>query len=186
MSPFEHVSVLISIILGLGITRILSSAHQLVQGHDHIRFYWLPLAWAALVFTAQVEWWWASFEFREQLAWNFFYFLFVLLSPIMLYLAAAFVLPEIDAEETCDLESYYYNTRGWLFSFLALGTALDAVRRGIQADAVASVGVLSNVVATILVGSLAVSRNERYHGLITVLVTTLFLFFIVMSALELG
>lgn len=186
MSPFEHLSVLISIILGLGITRVLSSAHQLVQGHDRIQFYWLPLVWAALVFVTQVEWWWASFGFREQMAWNFFYFLFVLVSPITLYLAAAFVLPEIEADEQYDLKGYYYSTRGWLFSFLAVGMVLDAVRRAIQAEAIVSFGVLVNVVATLLVGSLAVTRSKWYHGIITVLVCGLFLFFVAMSVFELG
>lgn len=186
MTPFEHLSVLISIVLGLGIARLLWSVHQIAQAHERIRLYWLPLLWTALVFVIQVEWWWASFEFRQQMSWTFFYFLFVLMSPVTLYLAAVFVLPEIEEKTPYDLRTYYYRNRGWFFSMIASGTALDAVRRGIEAGSVTEFGVWSNGLSAFLVGSLAVSRNETYHALITLLLAAVFLLFIVTSALQLG
>lgn len=39
VSPFEHISVLVSIILGLGITQLLMSAHRLVQARDRVKPY---------------------------------------------------------------------------------------------------------------------------------------------------
>ena len=185
MTPFEHLSVLISLVIGLGLTHLLSSAHRLVQAHGRIRLHWLPLVWAVLIFTAQVEWWWSIFGWRNEGGWNFFYFLFILLSPVAMYLASTFVLPEIEPNQSYDLRVYYFETRRWFFTFVALSPAVDAVRRGFQSGSFADFGVWSNAVAALLVGSLAISRRLWYHALVTFLVTALFLAFIVSSALEL-
>jgi len=185
VSPFEHISVLVSIILGLGITQLLMSLHRLVQARHRVKTYWLPLLWAALIFIAQVEWWWSSYALRTETIWNFFYFLFVLLSPVSLYLAAAFALPDFEKGEHYDLREYYYASRGWFFGFVATGPVLDAVRRGIQAGSFTDYGAVSNVISAVLVGSLAVSRSPRYHAAVTIAVALLFLSFILSAALQL-
>jgi hypothetical protein len=132
-----------------------------------------------------VEWWWSSYALRNETVWNFFYFLFVLLSPVSLYLASAFALPEIEAGRAIDLRDYYYDSRGWFFAFVAVGPALDAVRRGVQAGTLADFGAWSNALSAVLVAVLAVTRRPWYHVTITLFVTALFLFFIVSSALQL-
>lgn len=185
VSPFEHISVLISIVLGLGLTQLLMGVHRLAQARERVRPYWLSLVWVALIFMAQVEWWWASYTLRDETVWNFFYFLFVLLSPVSLYLAAAFVLPEVEPGERYDLRQHYYRSRGWFFAFVALGPLLDAIRRGVQAGSVADPGVWSNAISALLLGFLAVTRRERYHVAITMVVAAIFLWFIVSAALSL-
>jgi hypothetical protein len=185
MTPFEHLSVLISIILGLGIAHLLASVHKLVQARARVRWYWLPMLWTALIFITQVEWWWAIFSFQDEMQWNFFFFFFILLSPVTLYLAAAFVLPDVDQGETPDLRVYYYETHTALFALVAMGPLLDAIRRGIEAGSYRDFGAVSNVIAAVLVGSLAVSENELLHTIITLAVTALFLFFIASEAITL-
>jgi hypothetical protein len=186
MTPFEHLSVLISIILGLGIAHLLWSLQQLVQARARVRFHWLPLAWSGLVFVGLVEWWWASFGMRAQSDWNFFFFLFVLLRPVTAYLGAAFVLPTVEPATPIDLERYYFANRRWLFSVLAAGNLLDAVRRGVEGVPLADIAVWSNLVSCLLLGSLGVVRSARFHALITLLTAALFAVFIVRAALELG
>ena len=185
MTPFEHLAVLISIVLGLGLTQLLMSAHRLVQARERVTFYWLPVAWAAILFVSLIEWWWASFGLRAQTVWNFFYFLFILLSPVSLYLAAAFALPEIEPGTRYDLRAYYYANRGWFFGVLAANPALDALRRAIQAGSWRDFGAWSNLVAAALLVSLAVSRRPWHHALVTLCVAALFGVFIVSAALQL-
>jgi hypothetical protein len=185
VSPFEHISVLISIVIGLGITQLLMGVHRLVQARDRVKLYWLSLVWTCLIFVAQVEWWWASYALRDETVWNFFYFLFVLLSPVTLYLAAAFVLPEIEPGERYDLRQHYYRSHGWFFAFVGIGPVLDAIRRAVQAGTPWDPGAVSNAISALLLAVLAVSRRERYHVAITLVVTALFLWFIVSAALKL-
>jgi hypothetical protein len=185
MTPFEYQAVLISIVLGLGITHLLSSVHRLVQARQQVRLYWLPVAWTALLFVGQVEWWWANFQLLSNSDYNFFYFLFILLSPVALYLAAAFVLPDIEPGLQYDLRGYYYGVRGWFFGALALQLLCDAVRRAVQAGSVISFGVTSNAVAAVLIGLLAVTDKRWYHAAITIAVAGLFLSFVAMEVVNL-
>ncbi|MGH7462688.1 MAG: hypothetical protein ACREMA_16895 [Longimicrobiales bacterium] len=180
MTKFEFLSVLISIVLGLGMTQLLSNLHRLVQARQRVRLYWLPLAWAALIFVSQVEWWWAMIDVEETAeTWTFFYFLFMLLSPVVLYLAAAFALPTVEAGHSYDLRAYYYDTRQWFFGALALQVTFDAIRRAIQAGTVADFGALSNAVTAVVLGVLTVTRREWYHALVTFAVSALFLVFLI-------
>jgi hypothetical protein len=185
MTPFEHLAVLISIIIGLAIAHLLTTVHRLVQARRRVRFYWLPVTWAAVLFVAQVEWWWGIFGMRQQTTWNFFYFLFLLLSPVTLYLASASVLPEVEPGQEVDLRAYYYANRGWLFAMLASGPVLDGLRRAAQAGSWTDLGAVSNLVSAVLVGTLAVGKRPAHHAIITLGVAALFLFFITSAALEL-
>lgn len=185
MTSFEHLAVLVSIILGLGITHLLSSVHRLVQAGPRVRYYWLSMVWVVLIFVSQVEWWWAIFALRQTATWNFFYFLFFLLSPVALFLAAAFALPDVEAGQHYDLRQYYYDNRGWFFGVVALSPAFDAVRRGIEAGTFTDLGALSNAVSVVLLVILAMTRRPAVHVAITVIVGGLFLYFIITSAIEL-
>jgi hypothetical protein len=185
MTPFEHLAVLISIVLGLAIAQLLTTAHHLVMARGRVRFYWLPVLWSAILFVTLVEWWWGIFSLRGIESWNFFYFLFVLLSPVTLYLATASALPAVEPGVQYDLRAYYYANRGWFFALVAAGPVLDGLRRGAQAGSFADLGAASNLVSAVLVGSLAIGRRPLHHAVITLIVTALFLYFITASALQL-
>lgn len=186
MTLYEHLSVLFSIVIGLGLTHILASVPDLVLERHRIRFHWLPLTWAALVFVGLIQWWWSSFTFSGRTSWNFFYFLFVFLRPVVSYLSATFVLPKVKPDVPCDLGAYYYDTRPWLFGLLASGNALDGVRRMFEGEAFEEIAVWSNFVSAALLASLAFTTNERYHATITLLTVGLFLAFLVQAALTLA
>lgn len=186
MTPFEHLSVLISIIIGLGVAHLLFNVHRLVVARGRVRTYWLAVFWVVLVFISMVQWWWSSFGFRDQMEWNFFYFLFLLISPTSLFLAAAFVLPDIERGRRYDLRVHYYENARWFFAIMVVSPAVDAVRRGFQAGTVADFGVWSNVLAALMVASLTLSRRPLHHALVTLVTTGLFMLFIASSALELA
>lgn len=186
MSPFEHLSVLISIILGLGVTQLLSNVHELVQARTRVRLHWLPVVWSGLVFIGLVQWWWASFGMHGQREWNFFYFLFILLRPVSAYLSAAAVLPKIEPGESCDLREYYFGNRRWLFLLLSFGNLLDGLRRMLSGEQIQDIAVWSNFVSCALLVSLAFSANERLHTAVTLLTAGLFATFIVAAALQLA
>jgi hypothetical protein len=184
MTPFEYLSVLISIILGLGLTHLLSAVRALIQKRARVRFYWLALIWAALIFMTQVQWWWGIYDLRVRPAWNFFSFFFLLLAPVSMYLTAGMVLPDIEGDEECDLKSYYYRNHGWIFGLTALGNFFDAARAYMAVANVADPKVWTNLIAVALCISLGVIRSELYHVVITLLLTTLFLSFIIMARLN--
>lgn len=120
MDPFSYLSVLISIILGLGITQLVTGLGRLIQARARIRFYAPTIAWVVLLLLIHVQTWWAMFGLRSQLQWNFTQFFVVLLQPLVLSLLAALVLPDIGPETVADLRSNYFAHKRWFFGLLVL------------------------------------------------------------------
>src|SRR5262245_33189052 len=97
MDPFSYLTVLISIILGLGITHLLGGLGRVLQARGHVRSYWPSIAWVVLLLVIHVQTWWALFGLRSFQHWSFLAFVVVLLQPIVLYLLAALVVPSESA-----------------------------------------------------------------------------------------
>lgn len=129
MTQFEYLSVLISIIIGLGLSHLLASAARLIQLRHHTRLYGPTLAWMATALIAQIQIWWVAFERRTSADWNFFSFLLYLLIPIGAYVLSYLVVPDLEGEEMVDLKASYYANRVWFFGILA---ALMGVSLGEQ------------------------------------------------------
>lgn len=181
MTPFEYLAVLISIVLGLGVTELLAGVQRLAHARERLRIHWLPFAWTALIFVALVQWWWAAFGLRGQAEWNFFSFLLILLVPVLLYLAAALVLPPDQKDGEYDLREHYFGIHRLLFIVIATATLLETVRALRVADDQAA---RLNFAGTLLLGSLAIVRNPRYHALGTALAALLLIAFVVVETLR--
>ena len=122
LSDFDYLSVLISIVLGLGITNLLGGLATLVRRRSRIAMYWPLPVWIVTLFLIHVQTWWAMFGLREIQHWSFEAFLVVLMQPVLLYLMSALILPEsMDGETKIDLKETYFRERAWFFAaFLAV------------------------------------------------------------------
>lgn len=60
MTPFEYVSVLISLILGLGLSLILTDAARLIKRWSKISLFGPYLIWIALVYILRIHEWWET------------------------------------------------------------------------------------------------------------------------------
>jgi hypothetical protein len=133
MDPFSYLSVLLSIILGLGLTQLLTGIGRLIRHRDNVRFHWLPLLWAAILLLIYVQSWWAMYGLRLERDWTFLAFSIVLAQTGTLYLMAAVALPEEVDESGVDLAQYFDRHHRWLFAgFLAtliISVSKDVVLR---------------------------------------------------------
>ena len=120
MNPFEFLSVLISIIVGLAITQLLSGAARLIQVRARVRPHATTLLWMATLLLLDTQIWWAAFERRDTSDWNFFLFLLYLLQPTLAYMVSFLVLPELGNEDEIDLAANFAGNRPWFFGLLAL------------------------------------------------------------------
>ncbi len=116
MAAFEYLSVLISIILALGMTRVLGGVGEMLQARSHRRIYWVHAIWIINLFLYLVIAWWIFYRWRNQQPWTFFLFVFVLISPTVLYLASLLLFPrESDVGRVIDYKTHYYaNHRAFL------------------------------------------------------------------------
>jgi hypothetical protein len=128
ISAFEYVTVFISIILGLGVTQILTGIADLVHQNERVKVYWPHLIWILLTLVLHVQEWWVTFQLRSYGPWRLPVFLFVLLYPVTLFILARLLFPFGFSEGEIDLRKFYFENyrRIFLFgSFLALLSILD-------------------------------------------------------------
>ena len=103
MGAFEYLSVLISIILALGMTRVLAGVGERLQARSQRRVYWVQAVWIVNLFLYLVIAWWIFYRWRDQQPWTFYLFLFVLISPTIVYLASVLLFPrEGDVDTAID------------------------------------------------------------------------------------
>lgn len=117
MDPFSYLSVLISIVLGLGLSHLLAGAAQLVRHRATVRLYAPTLFWMGMLFLLHIQVWWSVFALRRIEAWTFFGFMLVLAIPMMVYLLSYLQVPD---KGEVDLRQRYYENRGWFFALLTL------------------------------------------------------------------
>jgi hypothetical protein len=116
MDPFSYLSVLISIILALGMTRVLAGIGEMLEARLHRRLYWVHIIWILDVFICLVIAWWIFYRWHDQQPWTFFLFVFVLISPTILYLASLLLFPrEGAADESVDYKAHFYGEPSGVF-----------------------------------------------------------------------
>jgi hypothetical protein len=94
MTEFELLAIPISLVLGLGITKMLNALAIAIRNRRQIRFHWLPVAWATWIFLVSVQFFfymWDLYEMEVPFTWDVFGPL--LWHCILLFLAAGLVLP---------------------------------------------------------------------------------------------
>lgn len=113
MTVFEFVAVTISLILGLGIANLLSSAVELVRRRDKVRFHWIAIFWAMIILWIHLEFWWSLFAIQQRTQWSHGEFLLVASFVTALFASGSLVLPRGDDETTVDLADYFTSNGKW-------------------------------------------------------------------------
>ena len=123
MTIFEFVSVAISIVLGLGVARLLSAGLDLFRHRHSTTLHWSPLVWAALIFWTQLEFWWSLFFVSQNLeVWTHTDFLGTIAFTVALFAAGSLVLPAEWKAEPLDLLAFFQSEGRW--GVAAFGLAL--------------------------------------------------------------
>ncbi|MBT8397745.1 MAG: hypothetical protein HKO65_20650 [Gemmatimonadetes bacterium] len=116
MTTFEFVTVLLSIVVGLGLTRLLSGIGRALELARTLRFYWVQGVWVLNIALALVVFWWATlYGHVEAEVWAFSNFSLLLLYSVLLYLQAVVIVPA-DLTKSTDLEAHFFLMRPWFFS----------------------------------------------------------------------
>lgn len=167
MDAFSYLSVLLSIILGLGLTQLLTAVGRVIRHRDRVRVDWLPMLWAGVLLIVYVQVWWSMFGMRQLQSWTFVEFLVVLLQTVTLYMMAAMLLPEQIDEGGVDLRSFYDRHHRWFFAFflatLVISVGKDVVIGGRLPEAWNLA--FHIVFAAISLSAILVVRR-RYHELV--------------------
>lgn len=122
MTPFEHISVLISIVIGFAITTLLAGAVRLIHRRDAVIWYWPTPLWMITMLLLDVQIWWSRFSWRTLPTWTFATFFAMLLVPIGAFALSALLVAEPD-EKPIDQRKEYFVRRQAFFGIAAFTIA---------------------------------------------------------------
>lgn len=133
MHAFDYLSVMLSIVLGLGMTQLLSAVGRWLELRHEIKPYAPAAIWAAFLMVVLVQTWWSMFGMRNIVEWGFLQFCVVLAQPVLLFLMTALILPGQQSTER-DLQAFFFRHRtvfyGLLLALLLVSASKDLVLAG--------------------------------------------------------
>ena len=111
MTIFEYLMVLVSIIMGLGMTQVLRGASRIARSKKR---YSAVTIFTLLLFYLYVQNWWAMWDLNEVVEWNQVYFSLIIIMVCSLFAATELLLPMAASAET-DWEQHYFSVRTWFY-----------------------------------------------------------------------
>jgi hypothetical protein len=131
---YQHVRVVISIIVGLCITTLLSGFARFVQHPKRDKISILHLGWAASLLLSIIHFWWWEFRLSLVQQWTFAIYFFVILYAILFYSLCTFLFPS-DLRDYSGYEEYFLSRRKWFFGFLAATYVADIIDTNLKGSA---------------------------------------------------
>ena len=125
ISAFEYVTILVSIILGLGMTFILSSFSDLLFHHSQVKFYWPHTVWIFFLLFLFVQDWFVTYQLKDREEWTLPSVLFVLIYPSVLFMCARMLMPDEDLNKEKDLKQFYEKEFPIIFKLFSIGILLS-------------------------------------------------------------
>lgn len=133
MSSFEFISILMSIVIGLGVTNLLAGA-----GRAFYRRKQTPMDEVHIVLTIATLLvlalnWWVAFKWNGNVVWSFDKFLVLIVWTIALYMLTTFLYPPDLSEEEERRNRFEENRSGYYSAFIAVCLA-DITQTAIRGD----------------------------------------------------
>jgi len=108
LQPFSLIVTVLSMILGLGVTRLLLGLVSAFRARRQSPLHWLPVTWAGCLFLIQLEYWWAINQLPHLKAgFSFVDFLSLVILTLTLFVSAALLLPSRPEDEQQGILAYF-------------------------------------------------------------------------------
>jgi hypothetical protein len=92
MTQHEYIFIVVSIILGLAITRLLHTMAMITRAHSRVIFHWSSAIWAFSIMLYILQLWWVGWGLRVIEEWTFQDFIVLVFGSASLYGAAEMAL----------------------------------------------------------------------------------------------
>lgn len=120
MSNFQWVTVVFGMLIGLTVTRLLTSLACALRSRHISRLYWVSLAWVAVIFLDAMDAWWSLRQLKNYQDWSFTSFLMMMMQPLLLVFAAVMILPFSELKPGDDHRDIYNRDGRWALIAIAL------------------------------------------------------------------
>ncbi|MDX1394883.1 MAG: hypothetical protein R3195_10840 [Gemmatimonadota bacterium] len=167
MTIFEHVSVFVSIVLGLAVVHLLGGLSLILDARVRTKVYWIHLAWTAGLLLLTVLVWLGSFALAPVREFGAAHVFNLVAYAMVIYLMSGLLFP-VRGEEVTDFREHFHANRTRFFSLGVLFVATDAIdgllewrAAGLPLD-VGQFGTLAVWLVVFVIGIR--SSSDRFHA----------------------
>ena len=128
MSPFEFITVFVSLIVGFALSHILRAVSDLYEIRERVKPYWLNSLWVVTVIMWSIFTWWGLWMLSiDRIDWTYAQYWFLVMNVSSIYFFTTLLLPKATDDGTIDLEKHYYSVHKAFFSIVAFSLFSSAV-----------------------------------------------------------
>lgn len=180
MAPFEYVIVLISLILGLGITQLLNGVADMVAQFSKTKFSTAHTIFIVVIFLVFIQDWWYTYQYSKQIdVWSLPIVLSLLSFPIVLFLLARFLFPTGSRSQETDMKAYFEENWRWLYGLFMVTIGISIIQN-IYISGYTLVGQIPLFVyiSWYIVFIVLNIKNMKYHNIFMILQLLLWIYFV--------
>lgn len=174
MDRFSFVMVLLSIIVGLGVTELLTNVARQIQHRAKVKPYWLHSLLVIIVFIAFLQQWWEMWGLKTQEIWSFPILLLMIGGPVCLYIISHLMFP--DDLDGADFKVGYFEDSRMIYMIAVFSVIMATLCRPVSfGTSLISTDNSSSFILLVAFIILGLSKNKWVHGFIVPMVLVLLL-----------
>lgn len=178
---FNYLRVVLSIVVGLGLTTALNALAKIIKYRQYIRVYWVGVLWEVGILLMLLQHWFGLWNFQTSQGWTYPKFLLLLLPSISLYVTSHLAFPEIREGKQYDLEKVYYRNRKYFFGAAMTYFVFD----GLSSTLILNEGWIEldngfRLLGLLIVFLCARSDNRTVHAVVALIALAALIIFILM------
>lgn len=171
MTPYEYLTVFVSVVTGLAIVHLLSGVSLILDTRVSEHLDWIHAVWTGNVFVTTLLVWWFNFGLTEVQVWSLPHFLTLVSYSVVLYLLAALLYP-VRGSEIIDFKAHFECNRPRFFLLALAFQVVDLTDAVLERQAL---GTDWNVLHLISLATFGVAfvvamrtADRRFHGALAV------------------
>ena len=179
MSPFEFITVFVSLIVGFALSHILRAVSDLYEIRERVKPYWLNSLWVVTVIMWSIFTWWGLWMLSIDLIdWTYAQYWFLVMNVSSIYFFTTLVLPKATDDGTIDLEKHYYSVHKAFFSIVAFSLFSSAVVNHslFGEPLIGPMTIMPSIVGCAAIGA-AFTESKSYHKGVGVFMFLMFIAF---------
>lgn len=123
---FQHVRMVLGMILGLSVTRLLNGLVKIIQHPGTARPDAVHIGWVLNMLLTLVHFWWWQCWLVEVPHWTFEIYLFLVVYMIFLFFLCALLFPDTISDYS-GYRDFFMSRRKWFFGVLAATVVFDLI-----------------------------------------------------------
>jgi len=183
MSPFEFITIFVSLIVGFALSHILRAVSDLYEIRERVKPYWLNSLWVVTVIMWSIFTWWGLWMLSiDRADWTYAQYWFLVMNVSSIYFFTTLVLPKATDGGSIDLEEHYYSVHKAFFSIVAFSLFSSAVVNYslFGQPLIGPMTIMPCIVGCAAIGA-ALTESKSYHKGIGIFIFLMFIAFQLMD-----